>query len=134
MGMEVTKRETLLECLDLMKKFRACFSHKGMGMMPTPRYAALFKEYDEKCRILREMLQALESEPVRKALANWQMMVMEKGPEALKLVGDEIDRIDADNMNQINGPLTELPEIRPEDVNVMDRETKERILAEEQNV
>ena len=125
MGMEVTKRETLLECLDLMKKFRACFSHKGMGMMPTPRYAALFKEYDEKCRILREMLQALESEPVRKALANWQQMVMEKGPEALKL-----DEIDADNINPINGPLTELPEIRPEDVNVMDRETKDRILAE----
>ena len=127
MGMEVTKRETLLECLDLMKKFRACFSHKGMGMMPTPRYAALFKEYDEKCRILREMLQALESEPVRKALANWQQMVMEKGPEALRLVEDEMD---ADNINPINGPLTELPEIRPEDVNVMDRETKDRILAE----
>ena len=127
MGMEVTKRETLLECLDLMKKFRACFSHKGMGMMPTPRYAALFKEYDEKCRILREMLQALESEPVRKALANWQQMVMEKGPEALRLVEDEMD---ADNINPINGPLTELPEIRPEDVNVMDLETKDRILAE----
>ena len=128
MGMEVTKRETLLECLDLMKKFRACFSHKGMGMMPTPRYAALFKEYDEKCRILREMLQALESEPVRKALANWQQMVMEKGPEALRM-----DEIDAGNMNPVNGQLTELPEIRPEDVNVMDQETREKILAEEQN-
>ena len=126
--MEVTKRETLLECLDLMKKFRACFSHKGMGMIPTPRYAALFKEYDEKCRILREMIQALESEPVRKALANWQQMVIEKGPEALRM-----DEIDADNINPINGPLAEMPEIRPEDVNEMDRETKDRILAEERN-
>jgi len=45
----------------------------------------LFEEYDMKCRILREMLQALESEPVRAAMANWQQMVMEKGPEALQI-------------------------------------------------
>ena len=83
--MEVTKRETLLECLDLMQKFRRCFSEKGSGLTPIPRYKALFDEYDAKCEILRDMLQALESEPVRAAMANWQQMVMEKGPEALQI-------------------------------------------------
>ena len=86
--MKVTKRETLLECLDLMKKFRNSFSHKGWGMAPIERYAALYQEYDEKCQIIREMIQALESEPVRRAMADWQKMVMEQGPEALMMDGE----------------------------------------------
>ena len=85
--MSVTKRETLLECLDLMKRFRNCFSQKGIGLAPIDRYTALFTEYDEKCQILREMIQALESEPVRQAMADWQKEVMRKGPEALPLDG-----------------------------------------------
>ena len=89
--MSVTKRETLLECLDIMKRFRNCFSEKGMGLAPIHRYTALFTEYDDKCQILREMIQALESEPVRRAMADWQKEVMKKGPEALPLDGGESD-------------------------------------------
>ena len=81
----ITKRNTLLECLELMKKLRNSFSTDGWGTAPIPRYIVLYQEYDEKCQILREMIQALESEPVRRAMAEWQKMVMEKGPEALKL-------------------------------------------------
>ena len=83
--MVVTKRETLLECLDLMEKFRKSFTVKGSGLMPIQRYQALYDEYDEKCKVLREMIQALESEPVRKAMAEWQQLVMDRGPEALEL-------------------------------------------------
>ena len=86
---EVTKKETLLECLDIMKKFRNNFSQKGYGMAPIERYTALFEEYDKKCEILRDMIHALDSEPVRKALADWQKEVMENGPEALRLDGGE---------------------------------------------
>lgn len=83
--MKITKRETLLECLDLMKKIRNAFSQDSWGLAAIERYTAIFEEYDEKCQILREMIQAMESEPVRAAMADWQKMVMENGPEALKL-------------------------------------------------
>ena len=46
-----------------------------------------FHEQEQVCRVLREMIQALESEPVRKAMANWQQEVMANGPTALKLDG-----------------------------------------------
>jgi len=84
MARVITKRETLLECLELMKKFRNAFSKDKYGMLAIERYTALYEEYDAKCWILREMIQALESEPVRKAMAEWQKEVMAKGPEALK--------------------------------------------------
>jgi len=80
----ITKRETLLECLELMKKFRNAFAQDKLGMLPNARYMALYEEYDIKCEILREMIQALESEPVRRAMADWQREIMKNGPEALK--------------------------------------------------
>lgn len=84
MARKITKRETLLECLDLMKKIRNAFSKGQYGMLAIERYTAIFEEYDEKCQILREMIQALESEPVRRAMADWQREIMKNGPEALK--------------------------------------------------
>lgn len=93
MAREITKRETLLECLELMKKFRNAFSKDQYGMMAIERYTALYEEYDAKCWILREMIQALESEPVRRAMADWQKMVMENGPEALKLDGPAVELV-----------------------------------------
>ena len=87
--MEITKRQTLLECLDLMTKFRNSFSHKGMGISAIERYQALYEEYDRKCEILREMIRALESEPVRRALADWQRM--ELPPAVLTFDGEGKD-------------------------------------------
>lgn len=90
MKREITRRETLLECLDLMKKLRNSFSVKGYGMTPIDRYAVLYQEYDEKCQIIREMIQAMESEPVRKALAGWQ--TEELPPTVLRFDEDAEER------------------------------------------
>lgn len=38
-----------------------------------------------KIEILKDMIAALSSEPVRRALADWQKDVMQNGPSALKL-------------------------------------------------
>ena len=76
MSTEITKKATLLECLDIMRRFRNCFSHKGWGAVPIERYQALFAEYQTKCEILEDMIHALDSEPVRAALANWQKEIM----------------------------------------------------------
>lgn len=35
-----------------------------------------FDERQKKCQILRDLIQAYESEPVRKALAEWQIRLM----------------------------------------------------------
>ena len=75
--MEVTKKATLLECLDIMRRLRNSFSHKGWGMVPIDRYHEFFEEYSRKCEIIEEMIHALDSEPVRRALANWQKELME---------------------------------------------------------
>ena len=107
--MEVTKKQTLLECLEIMRKFRNCFSHKGWGMAPIDRYQALFAEYDKKCKILEDMIHALDSETVRMALANWQKEIME---------GFRINmKIDEDDSNPINGPLVRKDEGRDQEEN-----------------
>lgn len=78
---EITRRDVLLECLDIMKKIRNSFSKDRLGLQAADRYDALFDEYDIKCRILREMIQANESAPVRRALADWQKEIMERENE-----------------------------------------------------
>ena len=78
---EITRRETLLECLDMMKRIRNAFSRDQLGLQAEEKFEALFAEYDEKCRILREIIQANESEPVRRALADWQKEILDRGTE-----------------------------------------------------
>jgi hypothetical protein len=44
--------------------------------MPKEGMAEQFDEYEQKCAVLRELIQAYESEPVRAALADWQVRLM----------------------------------------------------------
>ena len=49
-----------------------------------------FQEQAEKCRILEDMIHALDSEPVRRAMADWQKEIIENGPpKEMKLDGGE---------------------------------------------
>ena len=75
----VTRRDVLSECLIIMRKLRDSFSKDRNGIRGEERYQALFDEYDLKCQILMELIQANESEPVTRALANWQKEIMNKG-------------------------------------------------------
>lgn len=106
--MEVTKRETLLQCLNIMERIRNSFSHRGAGLTAINHYEALYEEYDKKCKILREMIQALESEPVRAAMAHWQQLLMDRGPEGAMLLEKELDNLrhfDIEDYTGNNGPL-----------------------------
>ena len=47
------------------------------GIIPIAGFEDLFFERQRKCRIIQELIQANESEPVRKAIAEWQVMLME---------------------------------------------------------
>ena len=75
--MEVTRRSVLLEALENQEAQLSRCSVEGKKLIPLPGMKDLFREQFEKCRILREMVQALESEPVRDAIAGWQREIMD---------------------------------------------------------
>ena len=74
---EVTRRSVLLEALENQEAQLSRCSVNGSKLIPLPGMKDLFREQFEKCRILREMVQALESETVRDAIAGWQREIMD---------------------------------------------------------
>jgi len=73
----ITRRETLLECLEMMRMRFRVVSVDRKGIIPIEGQEDLFFERQRKCRIIQDLIQANESEPVRQALADWQIMLME---------------------------------------------------------
>ena len=74
--MEVTRRSVLLEALKDHEYWLEESSKGRKGLEPEKGLEEQFEEQQKKCELLREMIRALESEPVRKALANWQQELM----------------------------------------------------------
>ena len=73
---EITRRSVLLDALAREEAGMAACSRDGKKLEPMTGLEETFKEQAEKCRLLREMIQALESEPVRQSIANWQKDIM----------------------------------------------------------
>ena len=72
-----TKRKTLERCLDYLTRLKLMDSKDHLGLEPIDEEAEeSFMELDQDCRNVRELIQALESEPVRQVIANWQVMIM----------------------------------------------------------
>lgn len=72
----ITRRETLLECLEMMRMRKKVVSVDRKGIIPLPGYEDLFFDRQRKCQIIQELIQANESEPVRRAIAEWQIMLL----------------------------------------------------------
>lgn len=81
MSREITKRETLLEAVDMMRKIRNSYAQDELGMIPIEKKRLDYEEYEQKVRILMDMVRALEAEPVKRALAQWQIDIMEGGTD-----------------------------------------------------
>lgn len=96
---EITRKSVLIECLQIMREELAICSKKYNGLEPMEGMEEKWEKGREKVRILQELIQGYDSEPVRAAMANWQQEVMEKGPSVLA-VPDEALMI-----NPIEGPL-----------------------------
>ena len=107
--MAVTKRNVLLECLGWMERIKTAYSKDLKGREPDEKYGNMFQEYEEKCQILRELIRALESEPVRDAISNWQELIDKYGPENAMLL-----EIAEDNKRDF--PM--LPEEKDEEENI----------------
>lgn len=84
---EVTRRSVLLECLEYERGLWKLCSKKYDTLEPKEGMEDKWDEQKEKCKLLEDMIQAYESEPVKAAMAGWQNMVMKRGgpPERIEI-------------------------------------------------
>lgn len=69
--MKITRRSVLSEALRYRETVMKQASVNGMGLRARAGMQETFDRYQEECRILRELMQALEYEPVRAAIAEF---------------------------------------------------------------
>ena len=92
--MKITRRGVLSEALRYRETVMKQASVNGMGLRARAGMQETFDRYQEECRILRELMQALEYEPVRAAIAEflgekeedgdvreWQREIMDGKPQ-----------------------------------------------------
>lgn len=97
---EITRRSVLLDALGREEAAMAACSRDGKKLEPMIGLEETFKEQAEKCRLLREMIHALESEPVRRSIANWQQEIMDgKGVDVTIL--DKVPPIDTEKKTRM---------------------------------
>lgn len=85
-----TNKSVLLECLEYERGLKKMCSVDHEGRLPLQGMEDLFHDQAEKCQILQDMIHAMDSETVRRAIADWQKDIMENGPpKELKLDGGE---------------------------------------------
>lgn len=51
-------------------------SKGNAGIEPLPEFEEEFDEQQEKCRILRELIQAIQNENVKQAIQDWRSMTL----------------------------------------------------------
>lgn len=78
---EITPRNVLLECLEYERGIWKRIS-KRYGLVPAEGLDEEWETQRRKCEILQNLIQALESEPVRAALAGWQKELMQNPEKA----------------------------------------------------
>ena len=80
---EITRKSVLIECLQIMREELNLCSSKYNGLEPKEGMEEAWEQAREKVKIVQELIHAYDSEPVRKALADWQNEIIEKGPKPL---------------------------------------------------
>ena len=82
---ERTKRKTLERCLVYLTGLLRMDSKNGAGFEPADeRCVETFEILQKDCENVRELIRALESEPVRKTIANWETLVAAHKEDAMK--------------------------------------------------
>ena len=77
---EINRISVLKECLSIMRQELEICSENYNGLIPKKGMEEAWEQGRRKVEILREMIQALQNESVRIAMADWQKDVMENGP------------------------------------------------------
>ena len=92
---EITRKSVLIECLQIMREELNICSSKYNGLEPKKGMEEAWEQAREKVRILQALIPALESEPVKKALAEWagEHYVPASGEHLFTLLGEyQMDR------------------------------------------
>lgn len=84
---EVTLRSTLIDCLQIKRQELGICSKHYDGLEPAKGMEMAWDIHRREVKLLEKYIQSLEYEPVRKALADWQIDVIENGPSALETDG-----------------------------------------------
>ena len=69
---EITRKSVLLECLSIMREEQRICSKGYNSLEPAKGMEEAWEQGRQKIQILQEIIQALDSEPVLRAMANWQ--------------------------------------------------------------
>ena len=69
---EITRKSVLLECLSIMREEQRICSKGYNCLEPAKGMEEAWEQGRRKITILQEIIQALDSEPVLRAMANWQ--------------------------------------------------------------
>ena len=85
MSGEITLKSVLIECLGLIKEEQRLSSKSYNGLEPARGMEESWDQARRKVQILKDAIPALESEQVKRAMADWQKDVMENGPSALSM-------------------------------------------------
>lgn len=80
-GMEPTRRGILKEYLEIEVAALKTVSKNQTMLEPKKGREAQWEWRRKRCGLLRDMIQALETEPVRRALSEWQKIIMEEDRE-----------------------------------------------------
>ena len=91
---EINRKSVLLECLQYMQHLLNISSKSYNGLEPARGMEEQWDQTRRKVEILKDLIHAYDSEPVRAALADWQKEVMEHGPSALKLDNEPVILMD----------------------------------------
>lgn len=79
MDRNVTRREVLLECLEIIRLEWKMTSKSYNCLEPKEGMEAAFDDCLKKCVVLQQLIQALENEPVRAAIAKFLDEEPERG-------------------------------------------------------
>jgi len=74
---EITIRAILEEALKREDLLLLGYSRNPSRLEPVRGFETQFDRQQEKCRLLRELIQSLSAEPVKKAIADWQQDVID---------------------------------------------------------
>ena len=80
---KITLKSVLIECLQIMKEEQRLSSKDYNGLIPKEGMEESWDQARRKVQVLKDAIPAMESEPVRQAMAGWQKDVMQNGPSGM---------------------------------------------------
>lgn len=75
---EPTRRGILKDYLEIERGQLRAISKSANMLEPKPGREARWEMMRKRCKLIEDMIQALECEPVRAAMSDWQRLVMEE--------------------------------------------------------